>query len=174
MLGTLATGFYLGLKTDKSAIVNLSSNPISSLVSFVKPTISVKSTPVVSTPSSTPAEAERTTDRYTISGGTNISQYKVEYNLSFPKKGGDVEGSVSGFCNGNITGTVEPPFSDRLSKFKGNLVAKCNSSVIFLFKTDMKADLEGTVDYKSGKVQIIYVFSEPFELRGSTDLNFTP
>lgn len=111
----------------------------------------------------------------TISGRFTIPDFnKIWYTFSVPKNGGNITGSMTGACEGTVTGQIQPQDRDNQSTFTGLLEAKCKPMVGFSWKVDMKAYLEGLIDFKSGKSQVIYNFSQPFSLRGSTNINFTP
>lgn len=180
LVGTLVTGFYLGVKTDKDIVTNLSQNPIATVANIVTSSVSIKQTPNIPSPvpssqDSKEPQASPSSDKYNIAGTWNFFDNQgVKYNFSFPRKGGDIEGGFSGLCSGVITGIVEPPYSDKESKFRGDIAGKCNSNIVLLFKTEMKGDIEGTVDYKNGKIHLTYELDQPMSLRGPLELTFTP
>lgn len=186
IMALVSFSFYAGAISQKlpvSNILQLISRPVEIAGNDFEPSL-VRAEQVTMTPqnitksySSSNADNYQSStnqDKITISGNFTIpDNHRTAYNFSFVKNGGPVTGSLKGTCNGQITGQSGPQGEDQKANFTGLLEAKCDPMVGFSWKIDMKANLEGLIDYQSGKIQVIYDFSQPYPLRGSTDINFT-
>lgn len=119
--------------------------------------------------------SSQTQDTVTITGRFTIpDRNRVWYTFSIPKNGGEIKGSTTGACVGSVTGQTQPQNADDEGNFTAQFSAKCTPMPGMSWKIGMKANLEGTVDFKSGKIMLIYIFSEPYSFRGATDIYFTP
>lgn len=183
VLAFMGLGLFIGLDVQKNAVLNdqKHKNSEASASASLEATpsasvsASVSATPKDSTSSKDTSASKSDQNKVTISGKYTIPEFnKIWYTITFPKQGGDFSGSISGFCNGNISGHVDSPDPDQESKFTGTLDAKCTPYVGLSFNPTMKADLEGLVEFKTGKVKVTAAFSQPYETRIYTELNFTP
>lgn len=114
-------------------------------------------------------------DSVTITGRFTIpDRNRVWYTFSIPKNGGEIKGSTTGACVGAVTGQAQPQNANSESSFTAQFNAKCTPMPGMSWKIGMKTNLEGTVDFKSGKIMLVYIFSEPYSFRGATDIYFTP
>lgn len=100
-----------------------------------------------------------------ISGGEN------EYKFYIPKKGGEVTGSISEICNGNITGTYD---GKNLGTVSGNIVASCPAGPGNLFKPQVKIQYEGKINLTEGKINGSWKITEPITAQSGFQLEFTP
>lgn len=116
-------------------------------------------------------EQKANSEMIIISGKTPYSTGENTYKFYLPKKGGDVNGTISGACNGNVTGTYDGKNPGIVS---GNFIANCPAGPGNLFKPQVKAQYEGNVNLSAGKIGITWKVTEPIITQGWFELPFTP
>lgn len=181
ILALLGLGFIVGVSSNKALIANIAehvtiSEPSVSTSSATLSVAEATSTPVpTSTPSTNSSTSTSDLNSITISGNTKISgSWQVNYTVTFPKNGGDITGSSDGLCVGKITGQAGLQDANKQAKFTGNYDGRCQPIVGLSFKTDAKAQFEGTIDYKLGKIAVTHEDTAPYPFRGYFELFFTP
>lgn len=112
-------------------------------------------------------------DKIILSGTVKIPDfYKLNYNFIFPKNGGDVTGSITGVCEGNITGKSDKPDAEGEARIEGQFSGDCKPIPGLSFKTKASGTFEGQLKLKDKKVHIIYQLNEPYSTRGGFELSF--
>ncbi len=106
-----------------------------------------------------------------ISGKTYVFDGESTYKFYLPKKGGEVTGTISGVCNGHVTGTYD---GKNFGIVSGNIVANCPAGPGNLFKPQVKVQYEGRVNLTEGKINGHWKITEPITLQNDFQLEFTP
>lgn len=109
-------------------------------------------------------------DKYVLKGTYNMSTYKMGFTINIPKSGGDISGSVTGVCEGTITGKADQPGIDNEAFMRGQYSGNCKPIPGLSFKTKAEGTFEGTIKYNQGKAGVIYINKEPYETRGYFEL----
>ncbi len=181
IIALLGLGFAVGVSSNKALIaniaeqVNISKAPVSTSSATLSIAQATKSPRPTSTPSASSYNSTKDSNSITISGNYTIPDfYKINYNFTFPRNGGDITGSTEGLCTGKITGSADAPDKDKQALYKAHYEAKCQPIPGLGFKTDAKAEFDGMIDYNSGKVHVLYHDTQPIDYRGGFDLFFNP
>ncbi|OGE18864.1 hypothetical protein A3J19_04910 [Candidatus Daviesbacteria bacterium RIFCSPLOWO2_02_FULL_41_8] len=110
-------------------------------------------------------------DMIIIPGRIPILEGESIYKIYLPKKGGEVKGTISGVCNGNVTGTYD---GKNFGTVSGNIVVNCPVGPGNLFKPQVKIQYEGKVNLAEGKINGSWKITEPITAQNDFQLAFTP
>lgn len=110
-------------------------------------------------------------DMIIIPGKINILEGESIYKFYLPRKGGEVKGTISGVCNGNVTGTYD---GKNFGTVSGNIVVNCPAGPLNLFKPQVKIQYEGKVNLTEGKINGPWKMTEPITMQSAFQLPFTP
>lgn len=179
ILALLGIGFYAGATSQKSIISNVSEllkNPEPSVVPTSKPDASVGAVNQTEPYNAQkPYTSTSDSNKVTFNGVYYIGDFdKTRFTITFPKKGGDIKGDVTGACTGTITGNLEAPDQAGDGKITGNLDGSCKPVPRFSFKVGVKVAYEGMVHLNSGKIDVVYITTEPYSSRGYFNMYFNP
>lgn len=116
-------------------------------------------------------DQETNPDMIIISDKIYILGGESTYKFYLPRKGGEVKGTISGVCNGNVTGTYDGKNFGRVS---GDIVVNCPAGPGNLFKPQVKIQYEGKVNLTEGKINGSWKITEPITLQNDFQLPFTP
>lgn len=92
---------------------------------------------------------------------------KTEIKVTFPKNGGDVKGTFSGFCKGTVSGNYAGGDNGKIS---GEAFAKCSIGPI---TNNVEGTYSGIVSFKDQKIYLTVDFTSPKIGRFYPTLNFS-
>ncbi len=102
-------------------------------------------------------------------GSITEQNVTVDLNVTIPKDGGAMSGTISGICDGTIQGTYDGKENGAIS---GTIQGTCGTLFI---KLDAKGTFTGTVAKTKGEAAINYSAQANGNTRnGTTTLHFTP
>ncbi len=116
-------------------------------------------------------EQKANPDMIIISGITYLLEGESTYKFYIPKKGGEVKGTISGVCSGNVTGFYD---GKNFGTVSGNILANCPAGPGNLFKPQVKVQYEGKVNLTGGKINGPWKITEPVTMQNEFQLEFTP
>jgi hypothetical protein len=154
VLALVALG-AVGVATEKDAITTaVKQNLIS------QPTISP-------TPTALPFNVQETENLIHVSGSQQLLGQTVSYDISVPKNGGEIQGSVQGVCSGTTKGTLENGTS---GNFKGTATGSCQIAFI---KKDFSVDYSGKIHEDTKTIDVTWNGQVPLLMSsGSFSLNY--
>jgi len=132
------------------------------------PQVSNESAPAATTPGSLHSQngntytSQNLEDKVIISGLYKLSSYNVNFNITLPKNGGPINGSLSGTCDGTITGNASKPDDNGNGMLEGQYSGDCKPIPTLSFKTHASGTFTGNVQFKDKKAQITINNKEPF------------
>lgn len=100
-------------------------------------------------------------DKIVMKGIYKLSTYEVEFSITLPKSGGAITGSLSGTCEGPITGNATAQNENNTAEISGSYSGKCKPIPTLGFATPMSGDFTGKVFYDEGKAAITATNREP-------------
>ena len=100
-------------------------------------------------------------DKIVMKGIYKLSTYEVEFSITLPKAGGAISGSLSGTCEGPITGNATAQNQNNTAEINGSYSGKCKPIPTLGFATPMSGEFTGKVFYDEGKAAITANNKEP-------------
>jgi hypothetical protein len=111
-------------------------------------------------------------DKVTMSGTYRMSTYNIYFSITLPKNGGPISGTLSGVCEGIITGNAEKPNQYNHSALTGTYKGTCKPIPGLSFKTNAGGEFSGTAWFGEGKAGITVINKEPYETRAYFEMFF--
>ncbi len=106
-------------------------------------------------------------DKVVMKGIYKVSTYEINFSLTIPKSGGAITGSLSGACEGTVTGNADKQNENNTANISGSYSGECKPIPTFGFKTPMSGSFSSKVFYDEGKASITASNKEPIDI-GST------
>lgn len=146
---------------------------IKSFVLGITTLISTTTSPALTAPADLPTLSPSSqvvqAGMVTRSGEYSYSGHVLKYTLTVPQKGGDINGSFSGVCEGPITGKFA---GGNGGNIEGSAQAKCS---IAIFSYNLKVNYTGKLYLNEGKVDINWAGEIPYtQNSGNLAIDFEP
>lgn len=123
-------------------------------------------------PSNLPSAAKVEEDKINITGKYDFgNNQSVIYTFNLPKNGGQVDGQLTGSCNGKITGAETTPSKDGQSSISGRIEGECRLPNL-PFSIKLLASFDGLVNFRESKLSLNYNLEQPISAKSNLEIPF--